>query len=244
MASLDDLLREFEDLPVSITVKRSESGGVTASSTASLISQKSYSEPVHKPQVSPSSSPQIRIPFLHSQSVPAQTYPKSQSLSSNSVDLLLQDLDIHLASSTSSTSSASQLTTTVQPQSTSILDYQHRKNSLSGGSSKAKCITLFLGGTEHDRGRNGASLGTLTCCNSMRCTKCDFKVLAFNDQEWDSSADYLFFRNNYPTTDKLEPLLTCLSGSVAYCCQCSWIATAQDMKVDYSSDLRWVCAGH
>ncbi|MEW5299128.1 MAG: hypothetical protein WDW38_005022 [Sanguina aurantia] len=243
MASLDDLLREFEDASPPIFT-RAPSGSSAPMHPASLTSHKSCSDAAYKPRESPpSSSSQAKIPFVHPQSAPAQTYPKSKSLSSSSVDALLQDLDLHLGSS-SSTSSASQLTTTLSAQGSILDNMPHRKNSNSGGSGKAKCIALFLGGTEHERGRNGSALGTLTCCNSMRCTKCDFKVISFDDQQWEGAADYLFFRNNYPTTEKLETMLTRLSSSVAYCCQCSWIATAQDVKVDYASELRWVCAGH
>lgn len=31
-------------------------------------------------------------------------------------------------------------------------------------------------------------------CDQLRCTSCDFRVLTFDDCEWDSSCDYLFLR--------------------------------------------------
>lgn len=31
-------------------------------------------------------------------------------------------------------------------------------------------------------------------CDQLRCTSCDFRVLMFDDCEWDSSCDYLFLR--------------------------------------------------
>ena len=34
---------------------------------------------------------------------------------------------------------------------------------------------------------------------NLRCARCDFKVLRFQDQRWDESADYMFFRNFMPS---------------------------------------------
>jgi hypothetical protein len=80
-----------------------------------------------------------------------------------------------------------------------------------------------------------------------RCTRCDLDVLFFDELSWAPDCDYLFFRNNYPTAEKLAPKQVPLRGSTAYCCQCSWrtVSGADPLKVDaYAGDLHWVCRGH
>lgn len=77
------------------------------------------------------------------------------------------------------------------------------KNSITA----AKCAGLFLGGASILRGRNGSAIGAVLCCDAVRCTKCDFRVITFDNQAWDAGVDYLFFRNNYPTHEKLAPRL-------------------------------------
>eukprot|EP00798_Chlamydomonas_sp_ICE-L_P015611 gene15611-21716_t len=47
-----------------------------------------------------------------------------------------------------------------------------------------KCMGLFIGGSHAPQGRNGSAIGEIMCCGNMRCTKCDFKVISFNDKEW------------------------------------------------------------
>lgn len=108
----------------------------------------------------------------------------------------------------------------------------------------AKCISLFIGGSATQRGRNGSAVGYVLCCDSLRCTKCDFKVMWFHNQSWDDSVDYLFFRNNFPTESKLAPKLLREPGACAYCCQCSWQSATREQLVDFGGDLRWVCGGH
>jgi hypothetical protein len=46
------------------------------------------------------------------------------------------------------------------------------------GGTKQKCTGIFVGGASFERGRMGA-VGTLTCCDALRCTKCDFRVEQF-----------------------------------------------------------------
>lgn len=85
------------------------------------------------------------------------------------------------------------------------------------------------------------------CCDALRCTKCDFRVLSLPHRAWHSDCDYLFFRNNYPTEAKLGPKLDASQGACAYACQCSWrtVSGSEGVRVDsYSSDLRWICGGH
>ena len=39
---------------------------------------------------------------------------------------------------------------------------------------------------------------------SLRCSKCDFKVVRFDDQRWSDSVDYMFFRNFMGNLTKLR----------------------------------------
>ena len=39
---------------------------------------------------------------------------------------------------------------------------------------------------------------------------------------WDIDVDYLFFRNNFATPEKLKQKLVESYGTYAYSCQCSW----------------------
>ncbi|KXZ42078.1 hypothetical protein GPECTOR_209g406 [Gonium pectorale] len=116
-----------------------------------------------------------------------------------------------------------------------------RKSSTIG--SKQKCTGVFVAGTALPRGRM-AAVGALTCCDALRCTKCDFRVEQFDNFDWDDDVDYLFFRNNFPTEEKLADKLRKRPGAVAYCCQCSWLSAMEQTKLDFSSEVRWVCAGH
>lgn len=112
------------------------------------------------------------------------------------------------------------------------------------GISKQKCLAVWVAGPSNERGRAGAQVGRLVCCDNIRCTKCDFKVCCFANRAWDSGVDYLFFRNNFPTDSKLAPMMLKQAASSAYCCQCSWFTAEAEHKIDFGSDLRWVCGGH
>jgi hypothetical protein len=57
---------------------------------------------------------------------------------------------------------------------------------------------------------------------SLRCSKCDFRVLRFEDQKWSSQVDYMFFRNYMPNVAKLQAQLLPQDGVAAHACQCSW----------------------
>jgi hypothetical protein len=41
-------------------------------------------------------------------------------------------------------------------------------------------------------------------CNALRCTKCDFLIQVFPNQEWKTSIDYMFFRNYMPNRIQLQ----------------------------------------
>mmetsp|Transcript_21319 Transcript_21319/g.59224 ORF Transcript_21319/g.59224 Transcript_21319/m.59224 type:complete len:220 (+) Transcript_21319:298-957(+) len=108
---------------------------------------------------------------------------------------------------------------------------------------KSKCTAVLLGPADSSRGRFSGA-GPAVCCDQLRCTRCDFKVLCFRDSEWFRDVDYMFFRNCYPDMDQLGGKLKRRPGSSCYACQCQWISCTELIKVDFSSDLRWVCGGH
>ncbi|XP_075995133.1 cilia- and flagella-associated protein 418 [Genypterus blacodes] len=105
-----------------------------------------------------------------------------------------------------------------------------------------KCCPVFLGGSSVTNG-----LGTMLSkrsCDQLRCTSCDFRVLTFDDCEWDDSCDYLFFRNNMPEREKLRAKLKRRRGSRSYACQCSWFTAAEAADLRDHRRLRWVCGKH
>ena len=60
---------------------------------------------------------------------------------------------------------------------------------------------------------------------------------------WDIDVDYLFFRNNFATPEKLKQKLVESYGTYAYSCQCSW----QNISDEYVPAMKvsnWVCGGH
>ncbi|XP_043117755.1 protein C8orf37 homolog isoform X2 [Puntigrus tetrazona] len=108
-----------------------------------------------------------------------------------------------------------------------------------------KCCPVFLGGSSVPQGV-GTSVSQ-RACNRLRCTSCDFSVMVFEDQEWDSSCDYLFFRNNMPDHNKLKAKLRRKKGGRAYACQCSWhsavsladLRERQQLKIFLKKALRY-----
>jgi len=61
-----------------------------------------------------------------------------------------------------------------------------------------------------------------SCATNLRCSKCDFKVMRFDDQRWSESVDYMFFRNFMGDIAKLRTKLQPQAGVAAHACQCSW----------------------
>ncbi|XP_029958491.1 cilia- and flagella-associated protein 418 [Salarias fasciatus] len=105
-----------------------------------------------------------------------------------------------------------------------------------------KCCPVFIGGSSVSNG-----VGTATSqrsCDQLRCVSCDFRVLMFDDCEWDSSCDYLFLRNNMPDRQKLRSKLQRRTGLRAYACQCSWFSTLEPADLRDHPRLRWVCGRH
>ncbi|XP_071325536.1 cilia- and flagella-associated protein 418 [Trachinotus anak] len=113
---------------------------------------------------------------------------------------------------------------------------------LSSQSGERRCCPVFVGGSSVTNG-----VGTATskrCCDQLRCISCDFRVLMFDDCEWDSSCDYLFLRNNMPDRQKLRAKLKKRRGFRAYGCQCSWFFSSEPTDLRDQPQLRWVCGKH
>lgn len=88
-------------------------------------------------------------------------------------------------------------------------------------------------------------------CTNLRCMKCDFAVVHFENAIWANGADYLFFRNFYPNREKLNTRLLLKSDHLSSCCQCKWrtvrcgregIVTVQSGEV--GENPMWACFGH
>ncbi|XP_015225672.1 PREDICTED: protein C8orf37 homolog [Cyprinodon variegatus] len=104
------------------------------------------------------------------------------------------------------------------------------------------CCPVFIGGSSVTNG-----VGTATSkrsCDQLRCISCDFRVLMFDDSEWDASCDYLFLRNNMPDRHKLRAKLKKRKGLRAYACQCNWFSSSEAMDLRDQPQLRWVCGKH
>ncbi|XP_008292089.1 cilia- and flagella-associated protein 418 [Stegastes partitus] len=113
---------------------------------------------------------------------------------------------------------------------------------LSSQSAGRKCCPVYVGGSSVTNG-----VGTATSkrsCDQLRCISCDFRVLMFDDCEWDSSCDYLFLRNNMPDHEKLRSKLKKRRSLRAYACQCSWFSTSEPTDLRDQPQLRWVCGKH
>ncbi|XP_067886916.1 cilia- and flagella-associated protein 418 [Heterodontus francisci] len=105
-----------------------------------------------------------------------------------------------------------------------------------------KCFPVYLGGSSAPLG-----LGTNTSqrtCDQLRCTTCDFRVIALDDYEWNKSCDYFFFRNNMPDLNKLKVKTLSKRGARAYACQCSWRSIHDLTDLREEQQLRWVCGKH
>ncbi|KAI9094028.1 retinal maintenance-domain-containing protein [Phlyctochytrium arcticum] len=107
---------------------------------------------------------------------------------------------------------------------------------------KSKCAPVCIGGSRDER---GLSLGSIRrTCTQLRCSKCDFKCVAFPDASWTNKADYLFFRNHMPNTTKLQDMLVHSANVTAYCCQCTWKSIGELTSVNEIVNLKWFCGGH
>lgn len=71
--------------------------------------------------------------------------------------------------------------------------------------------------------RDGTGGGSGEHVSGYRCSKCDFKVLRFDDLSWASDVDYMFFRNYMPNVGKLQHKLKVADSRCAFACQCTWV---------------------
>ncbi|KAM4864647.1 cilia- and flagella-associated protein 418 isoform 1-T1 [Thomomys bottae] len=104
------------------------------------------------------------------------------------------------------------------------------------------CGPVYLSGSSVPCG-----IGTNTsqrACDHLRCIACDFWVVSYSDYMWDTSCDYLFFRNNMPDFHKLKTKLVTKKGARAYACQCSWRTIEELTNLQTDHQLRWVCGKH
>ncbi|XP_077382448.1 cilia- and flagella-associated protein 418 [Festucalex cinctus] len=118
----------------------------------------------------------------------------------------------------------------------------HRDNQIHSQPGGRKCCPVYLGGSAVAKGVGTAA--SKRSCDQLRCTSCDFRVLTFDDCEWDSSCDYLFLRNNMPDHGKLVAKLMKRKGVRAYACQCSWFTASEATDVLMHTQLRWACTRH
>jgi hypothetical protein len=145
---------------------------------------------------------------------------KSKNLSNESLDI--DKLLIELDPTKQSTSTIYSMT----PQ-TSITSSSNVVSQRKGSLVNRKCPIVFFGPGE---------------CNNIRCIKCDFKCLVFENREW-KNVDYLFFRNFMPKVVDLEKRLGDSKNSTSICCQCSWITVKKRTSVK-DTELKWICGGH
>jgi hypothetical protein len=210
--TVDELLKEFGDLPTTTGNNNRPSGNSARTSSLAtppfiMKSQLDARIPVNDSKRTPATRPvalndyslsqqqpltsTASINMQHQQTSAAATRPKLRS----SLDDLLDDLEaVGPLSPSTERDSASGL---------QRAGHHHRFASTSsitasdgaGARSNFKCMGgMFLGGSAAARGRNGSVIGAVTCCDSIRCTKCDFKVVMFDNQAWHNDVDYLFFR--------------------------------------------------
>jgi hypothetical protein len=114
----------------------------------------------------------------------------------------------------------------------------------SAGMKKKKCVKVSVSGSNTSKGYKHSSFAKDISCSNLRCLKCNFSVLIFNECTWEDSVDYMFFRNNVPNEIKLSKKLILKTDSCAYCCQCSWTHTYEDVDLKQIGHIQWVCGSH
>jgi len=121
-------------------------------------------------------------------------------------------------------------------------------NGVANSSTCKRCVRVALAGSKYSRGWKSSAFSKAVC-NQLRCLSCNFRVVGFEGFGWDTSADYMFFRNNMPNETKLRQKLVQNADAFAYCCQCSWKSVEnRDEEVHLSAvesqGVQWSCSGH
>ena len=168
--SVDDLLAEFDDLPKLGKQQR------TLSDLQADVPKKQPSVPSfvssaykdHQPaHASHASNP------AHTQAVPvkqSQTGPQTGLRSS--LDDLFDDFgDLPTSASTSSAPTHASAPGMAKSGSggSSFKSSSSSSQNPSLPKPVAKCMGIFLGGPNRERGRNGSSIGNVLCCDHLRC---------------------------------------------------------------------------
>jgi len=150
---------------------------------------------------------------------------------------------------TNSVTSESQIFS--QPKEVSALISSHSfstTNVANGTSTCKRCVRVSLAGSKYSRGLKSSAFSK-SVCNQLRCLSCNFKVVGFDGFSWDTSADYMFFRNNMPNEQKLRQKLVQNPEGFAYCCQCNW-KTVENREEEVTvvagdhTGVQWSCSGH
>jgi len=173
---------------------------------------------------------------------------KHTSTHDSTLDSLLSDLNNSLPPVSPHTKQEPHASSYTSMQSASLLQpptTQYIPPSTKAASGGARCSRVVVSGSQTARGLKSSAFSKCAC-DRLRCLKCNFEAIQFSGQEWSSNVDYMFFRNNMPNREKLSPQLLQKSTSVAYCCQCSWISTEEEVVLSAGAMNRpqWVCAGH
>jgi hypothetical protein len=157
--SVDDLLKEFDDLPGG---SKGAGRGVRAAAPAQPVQRDSLPTP-SRPQTTRTSTPAST-----SQTSAPVGNRSTSSGKKDDLEALLSDLDFGGTPYNSMNGRNNPRAAAAAEAAVQKLSIASRTSSVI--SSKQKCTGIFIGGTSFARGRMGA-VGTLTCCDALRCTK-------------------------------------------------------------------------
>ncbi|KAL0237421.1 hypothetical protein PCE1_000818 [Barthelona sp. PCE] len=104
------------------------------------------------------------------------------------------------------------------------------------------CFKTTLGGATVLLGEN-TIIDTDTCCDELRCSKCCFPVLIFDNLLFSSECSVTFFRNNYPNKGVIRAIMDSKRGARGYCCQCAFRTVETESGITVSP-TSWHCSGH
>ena len=84
----------------------------------------------------------------------------------------------------------------------------------------SKCFPLCIGGSSLPDGQTNTSFEPM-CCEALRCSACDKKVVRFSDNvKWADSVDYIFVRNFNTSVNRLREGVVAAPGFSCFACQC------------------------